>query len=92
LVNARALVDRINFRVARGRGPVVGVTLPSAGATPAGTLDRVSAAVLGRPLTDETRATVLRALSTREEDGEVRALAPSQVAGLLLGSPEFQHQ
>lgn len=93
-ISAGGLVNRINFGLAltSGRIPGVSVTLPSPGARPAETLERVSAAVLGRPLTEQTRATVLQALAAREEDGEVRALAPSQVAGLLLGSPEFQHQ
>ncbi|MFO0599263.1 MAG: DUF1800 domain-containing protein [Myxococcaceae bacterium] len=93
-ISAGALVNRINFglALAGGRLPGVSVTLPAAGTSPAETLDRVSAAVLGRPLSAQTRQTVLDALSREESDGEKRVIEPAKVAGLLLGSPEFQHQ
>jgi uncharacterized protein (DUF1800 family) len=93
-VNAGALVNRINFglALAAGRIPGVSVTLPAEGATPAETLDRLSAAVLGGPLSPQTRQTVLQALGGEEADGELRKLSTAKVAGLLIGSPEFQHQ
>ncbi|MBL8909595.1 MAG: DUF1800 domain-containing protein [Archangium sp.] len=93
-VSAGALVNRINFglALASGRVPGVSVTLPAAGANSAETLDRVSAVLLGRPLSEGTRGTILKALAGEEADGEMRAIAPAKVAGLLIGSPEFQHQ
>jgi hypothetical protein len=93
-VSAGALVNRINFglALAAGRVPGVNVTLPPAGATNAETLDRVAAAVLGGALSEQTRATILGALANEEADGEQRTLSPARVAGLLIGSPEFQHQ
>ncbi|MFT3708662.1 MAG: DUF1800 domain-containing protein [Archangium sp.] len=93
-VSAGALVNRINFGLAltSGRMPGVSVALPPEGATPAETLDRLSATLLGGPLSPGTRETVLKALGGEESDGEMRKLSTAKVAGLLIGSPEFQHQ
>jgi uncharacterized protein (DUF1800 family) len=86
-VNAGALINRINFGLALASNRVRGVTvsLPP-------TLEEISLRVLGQPLSEATRATVMRALTTEEIDGEVRPVLPSKAAGLLLGSPEFQRQ
>jgi len=93
-VSAGALVTRIGFglRLAEGQVTGVEVELPPVQASPEATLDAVALAVLGRPASPATRATVLRALTAREDDGEQRQVEPRVVAGLLLGSPEFQKQ
>jgi len=99
-VNAGALVTRINFALAltAGRIPGTEVSLPpnahpeSAGAE----LDALARTVLHQPLSETTRATLLRAVGHGENDvmpdGETRPVDPTKVAGLLLGSPEFQRQ
>ncbi|MGV3624101.1 MAG: DUF1800 domain-containing protein [Archangium sp.] len=93
-VSAGALVARINFGLAltSNRIPGVSVSLPAGEAEPQATIDAVAARVLGHPPTSKTRETLMNALVAKEQDGEVRPLEPSKVAGLLLGSPEFQHQ
>ena len=93
-VSAGALVSRINFGLALASGRVKGVhvRLPARSADAERTIDSVAAQVLGRPPSPQTRATLLKALGAKEEDGEARVPSPAVVAGLLLGSPEFQHQ
>lgn len=93
-VSAGALVARINFGLAltSGRVPGVTVSLPPTTSDPQVTIDAVAARVLGHLPTSTTRETLMNALVAKEQDGEVRRLEPSKVAGLLLGSPEFQHQ
>lgn len=93
-VSAGALVSRINFGLALASGRVKGVRvrLPARSADAERTIDSVAAQVLGRPPSLQTRATLLKALGAKEEDGEARVPSPAVVAGLLLGSPEFQHQ
>jgi len=98
-VNAGALVSRINFALALAGGKVPGteVALPalSGTATADASVDALAQAVLHRQLSPGTRATLLRAVAGEQDvmpDGERRPLDPAKVAGLLLGSPEFQKQ
>ncbi len=99
-VNAGALVTRINFALAltAGRIPGTQVGLPpeAPGASPSASVDALARAVLHVPLSETTRATLLRALGQGENDvmpdGERRPMDSAKLAGLLLGSPEFQKQ
>jgi uncharacterized protein (DUF1800 family) len=68
--NAGALVGRMNFATSLAGNPQVAATLPDR--------DRFVEAVLGRDISDTTRATIAKASS-----------AP-QMAALTFGSPEFQ--
>ena len=96
-VNAGALVSRINFGLSLARGQVRGVwpILPPAQGGVDATIDRVSLAVLGGPPSPATRATLLRALKPKDDgvmDPEGSPPDVALIAGLLLGSPEFQKQ
>ena len=99
-VNAGALVTRINFALAltAGRIPGTEVSLPPGvhASSPGAELDALARAVLHQQLSETTRATLLRAVGHGENDvmpdGETRPMDPAMVAGLLLGSPEFQRQ
>lgn len=95
-VNAGALVTRINFglKLATGRVPGVVVQLPAAQASTEATLDAVALRVLGHPPTPATKASLLRAIAARDAEAvdEQRAITPDLIAGLLLGSPDFQKQ
>lgn len=96
-VNAGALVNRINFGLALANGRIKGakVTLPEPAKTPEATVDVVAHTLLGAPLQTESRRVVLAALSPSEEmkiEGEAHSPDTRRVAGLLLGSPEFQKQ
>ncbi|WP_426754892.1 DUF1800 domain-containing protein [Myxococcus sp. Y35] len=101
-VNSGSLVARLNFslELVSGRMPGTQVALKSL-ATPAtpteeGWVDALGHALLGAPPSDQTRATILEALSKRAEAasavGEPRPVDVPLIAGLLLGSPEFQKQ
>jgi uncharacterized protein (DUF1800 family) len=99
-VNAGALVTRINFALAltAGRVPGTEVVLPPEpkGQSANALLDELARAILHQSLSETTRATLLRALGHGENDvmpdGETRPVDEAKVAGLLLGSPEFQKQ
>lgn len=99
-VNAGALVTRINFALALTTGRIRGteVVLPPEpkGTSATATVDALAHSVLHQPLSETTRATLLRAVGHAENDvmpdGESRPLDQAKVAGLLLGSPEFQKQ
>jgi uncharacterized protein (DUF1800 family) len=99
-VNAGALVTRINFALALTAGRISGteVVLPPEphGQSATALVDALAQAVLHQSLSDTTRATLLRAVGHGENDvmpdGEARPVDQAKVAGLLLGSPEFQKQ
>jgi hypothetical protein len=97
-VNPGALVARIDFglRLASGRLPGTHVPLPPLEGPAEASVDRAAAAVLHRPLTPATRATLLAALGASDDqgllDGEQRKVDGPKLVGLLLGSPEFQNQ
>ncbi|WP_164015683.1 DUF1800 domain-containing protein [Pyxidicoccus trucidator] len=101
-VNSGALVARLNFslELVSGRLPGTRVALESL-ASPAsssveGQVEALGRALLGAPPSAETRATILAALSKRAEaasaEGEPSPVDLPLIAGLLLGSPEFQKQ
>ena len=55
----------------------------------------IARALLQHPLSNGTRQTLRAALAGGDEplpDGERRRVDPRMVAGLLLGSPEFQRR
>ncbi len=101
-VNSGSLVARLNFslELVSGRLPGTRVSLESL-ATPAtpsaeGQVEALGRALLGAPPSAETRATILAALSKRAEaasaEDEPGPVDVPLIAGLLLGSPEFQKQ
>ncbi|ATB50464.1 DUF1800 domain-containing protein [Corallococcus macrosporus] len=101
-VNSGSLVARLNFslELVSGRMPGTQVALKAL-ATPAeptarAWVDALGQALLGAPPSEETRATILDALSKRADAasavGEARPVDVTLIAGLLLGSPEFQKQ
>ncbi len=98
-VSAGALVSRINFGLKLAQNKVPGVqvpfvSLPSGAAEPV--VNALSVRLLGGPASTTTKHTLLAAIGPREEemleDGEKRSVDPRTVAGLLIGSPEFQKQ
>ncbi len=101
-VNAGALVNRINIGLTlaanRVRGTNVDVAKyvkPAAKGNADAVLDSLSSVVLGRPLGPSTRDALraaLREAAGEAAHGQPRPPDPLMVAGLLLGSPEFQKQ
>ncbi|MBZ4419272.1 DUF1800 domain-containing protein [Myxococcus sp. RHSTA-1-4] len=101
-VNSGALVARLNFslELVSGRLPGTRVSLESlarpAAPSAEGWVDALGQVLLGAPPSPETRATILAALSKRAEaasaEGEPGPVDVPLIAGLLLGSPEFQKQ
>jgi uncharacterized protein (DUF1800 family) len=101
-VNTGALVTRLSFglRLAAGRvGGVHGHLLPLASgrgaADPSGFIDRAGVELLHGDLTPPTRDVLLVEFSSDQRtmpDGEVRPLDTGKLAGLIIGSPEFQRR
>ncbi|WP_223638318.1 DUF1800 domain-containing protein [Corallococcus sp. EGB] len=101
-VNSGALVARLNFGLdlVGGRLPGARVSVdafaPRQAPTAVEWVDGLGQALLGTKPSEETRATILAALAEkREAAGAVDEAPPVDVpliAGLLLGSPEFQKQ
>jgi uncharacterized protein (DUF1800 family) len=88
-VSAGGLVARLNFAVALAEGKMPGTTGGGAAiAAKDGDADAWAAAVIGGELSESTRATIDRRLESLEPEAH-----PAQVvAGLVLGSTEFQRQ
>jgi uncharacterized protein (DUF1800 family) len=101
-VNSGALVERLNFglRLTAGKvGGAHGHLLPfSPGrrrSDPGPFIDLASATLVAGQLTSETRDVLMREMAAANRtmpDGEVRPLDVSKLAGLLVGSPEFQRR
>ncbi|QAT88198.1 hypothetical protein EJ065_6673 [Corallococcus coralloides] len=101
-VNSGALVARLNFGLdlVGGRLPGARVSLdalaPKRAPTAVEWVDGLGQALLGAKPSEETRATILAALAEKREAASAVDEAPPVdvplIAGLLLGSPEFQKQ
>jgi uncharacterized protein (DUF1800 family) len=101
-VNTGALVTRLSFglRLASGKvGGVHGHFLPlSAGrmsADPSVFIERAGLELLHGDLTPPTREVLLLEFAPEQRampDGEVRPLDTGKLAGLIIGSPEFQRR
>jgi uncharacterized protein (DUF1800 family) len=89
-VNSSALIDRMNFSLALAAGRMKGVTidpqrtLGSGMAGPSAELDRLTQALLAGDVSPQTKQTVEKEMGTTAN--------PAVIAGLLLGSPEFQRR
>jgi len=102
-VSTGALVNRLNFglSLAGNRLPGTRVDLeslvPSRAQSSQGLLQRLAAVILQgdlSPATLETLKKQMEALPTDKSDdpGSSGSIGPTKIAGLLLGSPEFQRQ
>jgi uncharacterized protein (DUF1800 family) len=95
-VSAGALIARLNFALSLAAGQLPGTTvdfdrLMPAGDSPERSVDTLARVILGSELSDSTRAT----LCDRIAAGSAQGTPPptvATVAGLILGSPEFQRQ
>jgi uncharacterized protein (DUF1800 family) len=103
-VNTGALLNRMNFSLAlttnRLRGTQVNMeTLlgDRAATDPHATLDRAVQALLGGQLSQQTRETLEKQLADPQIlqaslDDPIRQVNAAMIAGLVLGSPEFQRR
>jgi uncharacterized protein (DUF1800 family) len=92
-VSSGALLARLNFALALAEGRVPGTEADSgilrlAGSSPGRGVDAAAHWLIGTDVSEETLATITK----RVADGGGSAAPSTLVAGLLLGSPEFQKQ
>ena len=76
-MNSSALLGRMNFALALTQGKLPGISVPA---------ERLNLS-LQTPLSAATKDTIAKAV-----DGQPQDKQPALVAGLLLGSPEFQRR
>jgi uncharacterized protein (DUF1800 family) len=99
-VNTGALLERMNFALAlssnRIPGTRVDLTALDRGITtgrPAETVDRYVKLLLRGEISPQSRATIDKALSEQKAaGGNQPSVDVARIAGLILGSPEFQRQ
>jgi uncharacterized protein (DUF1800 family) len=103
-VNTGALLNRMNFSLAlttnRLRGAQVNVEAllgDQAATDPHATLDRAVQALLGGQLSQQTRETLEKQLADPQIlqaslDDPIKQVNAAMIAGLVLGSPEFQRR
>jgi hypothetical protein len=86
-VNSAALINRMNFSLALSAGKIRGVNLDlnqlgGDGSVDAnGALDALSRTLLAGDVSQQTKETISK-----------QAAEPQMIAGLLMGSPEFQRR
>jgi uncharacterized protein (DUF1800 family) len=100
-INTGALMSRLNFALALAANKLPGVHGDVVGLIPAGqaadashSVEALAQALTGGSLTEETRSTIKSRIVDRKapsEDPWDNTQLPT-VAGLILGSPEFQRQ
>ena len=103
-VNTGALLTRMNFSLALTSNRIRGVAVNAGAlfgsdtaANPHATLDRAILLLLGGPATQETRETLEKQLDDPQIlqaslDDPVKSVNVAVIAGLVLGSPEFQRR
>jgi len=103
-VNTGALLNRMNFSLALTSNRLRGVQTninsllgSDAAADPRATLNHAIQVVLGGQLSEETRATLEKQLDDPQIlqatlDDKVKQVNAAMIAGLVLGSPEFQRK
>ena len=94
-VSSGALLARLNFAVALAQGRLLGTTADTnrlraqgAGAAPGRSVDAAAHWLIGTDISSET----LQTITKRMADGTDAAEPSTVMAGLILGSPEFQRQ
>ncbi len=103
-VNSAALLDRMNFAMAMTAGKIRGIAVdpdritPAAGAPadPQATLALLEQSLLAGDVSKQTHDVISARLSEprigRKKDGASRPPNTAAIAGLLIGSPEFQRR
>ena len=98
-VNSSALLNRMNFALSLTSGKVHGVKLDAAlmeGGPPAdnptAVLSALEAELLGSEVSKQTHDSIIAQIQNPAKDKQQKPADASTIAGLLLGSPEFQRK
>jgi len=103
-INSSALLNRMNFALALTSGKLRGVKIdavelaggPQASSDATATLSTMEAKLLAADVSKQTHGSIIAQLSTTSEEGKAHKQGKPPdaitIAGLLLGSPEFQRR
>lgn len=86
-VSSSALLGRMNFALSLAQNRIPGVTVDTARFGQNGASE-IAQSLLLRDVTPQTRGTIENAL--KEQQAKTPGPAPALVAGLVIGSPDFQ--
>jgi len=89
-VNSGALLGRMNFALALAQNKVAGVKVDTAGFS--NDPVQIARTLLYRDLSAPTQAAIARALAEQNDKTPATSVSGAMVAGLLIGSPEFQRR
>ncbi|MEO8024907.1 MAG: DUF1800 domain-containing protein [Bryobacteraceae bacterium] len=92
-VNSSALLGRMNFALALTQNKIPGVRLDASATLPDSTNSTVIAkALLNRDVTPQTRSAIEKALEEQVKKNPKAQPSAAIIAGLVLGSPDFQRR
>jgi uncharacterized protein (DUF1800 family) len=91
-VNSAALLGRMNFALALAQNRVPGVRIDVKRFGAEANAEEIAKAVLFREITPATRQAIEKALAEQKEKNPKAAASPAVLAGLVVGSPEFQRR
>ena len=96
-MNSASLLGRMNFAIALAGNRIPGVKVDASRFGDASDTDQIAGALMLTGLTDEARAAIQAGLDAQmnpESDGPNRQPVPKPlvIAGLMLGSPDFQRR
>ncbi len=91
-VNSAALLGRMNFALALAQNKVAGVTVDTARFPESTDTLVIARQLLNREVTPATRAAIALALDEQLKKNPKAKPSPALIAGLILGSPDFQRK
>lgn len=91
-VNTAALLGRMNFALALAQNRLPGVTVDVKRFGEEANAERIAQAILFREVTPATRQAIEKAIAAQQEKDPSLKPSPALLAGLVVGSPEFQRR
>jgi uncharacterized protein (DUF1800 family) len=91
-VNSAALLGRMNFALALAQNRIPGVKVDAKRFGEEANPEEIAKSVLFRDVTPATREAIERAIAQQKEKNPALQTSPALLAGLVVGSPEFQRR
>ncbi len=91
-VNSASLLGRMNFALALAQNKVPGVTVAAEKFPKSADITQIARLLLNRDASPATRAAIEQALGEQLRKNPKAQPSPALIAGLVLGSPDFQRR